>query len=79
LSPMVQAAGFKHASWWSRRCIDSRPAATLPLRGVASCARSSSPSPRTDVPGYHRAASHGVGRHVRARSSSSRRVLLRLL
>jgi hypothetical protein len=54
-----------------RRCIDSRPAATLPLRGVVSCARSSSPSPRTDVPGCRRAASHGSGRHVRARSSST--------
>jgi hypothetical protein len=51
----------------------------LPLQGVASCARSSSPSSRTDDPGCRRAASHGVGRHVRARSSSSCRVLLRLL
>jgi hypothetical protein len=66
-------------SWWSHRCIDSRPAATLPLRGVASCARSSSPSSRTDDPGCRRAASHGAGHHVRARSSSNCRVLLRLL
>jgi hypothetical protein len=67
------------SSWWSRRYIESRPAATLPLLGVASCARSSSPSPRIDVPGYHHAASNGAGRHVRARSSSSCRVLPRLL
>jgi hypothetical protein len=66
-------------SWWSRRCIDSRPAAMLPLRGVASCARSSSLSPRTDIPGYRRADSHGAGRHIRARSSSSCQVLPRLL
>jgi hypothetical protein len=66
-------------SCWSRRCIDSCPAAMLPLRGVASCARSSSPSSRTDVPGYRRAASRGAGRHVRARSSSSCQVLPRLL
>jgi hypothetical protein len=58
-------------SWWSRCSIDSRPAATLPLRGVAPCARSSSPSPRTDVPGCRHAASHGSGRHIRARSSST--------
>jgi hypothetical protein len=81
--PLVQAAGSQRAflvrSWWSRHCIDSRPVARLPLPGVASCARSSLPSPRTDVPGYHRAASHGAGRHVHARSSSSRRVLLCLL
>jgi hypothetical protein len=59
------------SSWWSCRYIGSPPAATLPLRGVASCARSSSPSPHTDVLGYRCAASHGAGRHVRARSSST--------
>jgi hypothetical protein len=74
--PMVQAAGLQRAFQgayvgWSRRSIDSRPAATLPLWGVASCARSSSPSPCTDVPSYRRAASHGSGRHIRARSSST--------
>jgi hypothetical protein len=51
----------------------------LPLWGVASCARSSSPSTRTDVQSYRRATSHGTGRHIRARSSLSCRVLPRLL
>jgi hypothetical protein len=59
------------SSWWSRRCIDSCPAAMLPLWGVASCARSSSSSPRIDILGCCRAASHGAGRHVHARSSST--------
>jgi hypothetical protein len=57
--------------WWPRRCTNSRPAATPLLRGVASCARSSSSSPRTDVPDCRRTASHGAGHHVRARSSST--------
>jgi hypothetical protein len=51
----------------------------LPLQGVASCVRSSSPSPRTDAPGYRHAAFHGAGCHIRARSSSSCQVLPRLL
>jgi hypothetical protein len=35
------------------------------------CTLSSSPSPLTDVLGCRRAASHGAGHHVRARSSST--------
>jgi hypothetical protein len=65
--------------WWSRRCTDSCPAATPPLWGLASCAQSYSSFPCTDVPGCHRATSHGADCHIRARSSSGRRVLPRLL
>jgi hypothetical protein len=83
--PLVHATGFRRTflgvSIAGGHAVAPTRALQLryPPRIVACCTRSSSPSPRTDVPGCHRVASHGVGHHVRARSSSSCRVLPRLL
>jgi hypothetical protein len=75
--PLVQAADFQRAflGAYVAGGHAAAPTRTIQLRCppqvVVCCTRSSSPSPRTNVPGCRRAASHGAGRQVYARSSST--------